>query len=93
MSAAGRSAGASAPTTTSAQRLASAGSSRSDRTLITCIGAPARTSSSTCSARSSRSSSAMSTFGRESVRPYDISVGVHQAFMPTTAAPIEIVAQ
>jgi hypothetical protein len=43
--------------------------------------------------RSSRSESAIRTLGRESVRPYSISAPVHQAFMPTTAAPIEIVAQ
>jgi hypothetical protein len=27
------------------------------------------------------------------VRPYSISAGVHQAFMPTTAAPIDTAAQ
>ena len=35
----------------------------------------------------------MSTFGRESARPNSISGVVHQAFMPTTAAPIDTVAQ
>ena len=40
-----------------------------------------------------RSSSAISTFGRESVRPYSISGVVHHAFMPTTAAPIDVIAQ
>ena len=37
--------------------------------------------------------SAISTLGFESDRPYCISSVVHQAFMPTTAAPIEITAQ
>ena len=44
-------------------------------------------------ARSRRSSSAISTFGRESARPYSISGLVHHAFIPTTAAPSDTVAQ
>ena len=40
-----------------------------------------------------RSSSAMSTLGCESARPYSISGVVHQALSPTTAAPIDVIAQ
>ena len=58
-----------------------------------CIGETARNAASTGSTRSTRSSSAISTFGRESARPYSISGVVHHAFIPTTAAPIDTVAQ
>ena len=83
ISTAGSSAGASAATTTSDHRTAPSGSARSERTAMIARGPPARTASSTTRARSRRSSSAISTLGRESVSPYSISVGVHHAFMPT----------
>ena len=60
---------------------------------MTCIGDVLRSPSSSGRTRSSRSSSAISTLGRESARPYSISGVVHQAFMPTTAAPIDVIAQ
>ncbi len=63
------------------------------RTATSGSGATARRASSTGSTRSTRSSSAISTFGRESARAYSISGGVHQAFIPTTAAPRAMVAQ
>ena len=53
----------------------------------------ARSSSSTDTIRSTRSLSAMTTFGAESARPYRISSVVHHAFMPTHAAPIDTIAQ
>ena len=42
--------------------------------------------------RSSRSSSTMTPWGGIG-EPYSISGVVHHAFMPTTAAPIEVIAQ
>ena len=93
MSAAGSSAGADAGSMTSSQRSAPSGRSPSKRTVMRASGASARRASRTGSTRSTRSPSAMSTLGRESDSPYRISSVVHHAFMPTTAAPIEITAQ
>ena len=63
------------------------GRSRVERTLMRASGRSARSCSRTGRMRSTRSSSAITTFGAESLRPYSSSVVVHQAFMPTTAAP------
>ncbi len=93
MSAGGSAAGASSGRTTSVQRLASSGSSASVRTVITCIGPAWRRPSSTGRMRASRSSSAISTFGRLSASPYSSSGVVHHALSPTTAAPIDVIAQ
>ncbi len=93
MSAGGRSPGACSGRITSDQRDASSGSGRSERTVMTCRGATARSRSRIGSARSSRWSSAISTFGRESDSPNSISGVVHQAFSPTAAAPSEVTAQ
>ena len=51
---------------------------------MTCSGLVVRSSSSIGRIRSTRSPSAMTTFGAESARPYFISSVVHHAFMPTT---------
>ena len=59
------------------------------RTAMMCMGRWAGM----CESRSRRSSSRTITLGSLSLRPYSISGGVHHAFMPTTAAPRDTVAQ
>ena len=74
---------------TSAHRPLPAGNARSVRTARMCnFGGLA-----ICENRSIRSSSAMSTTGALSFSAYSISGVVHHAFIPTTAAPTDNVAQ
>ena len=94
MATAGRVPGSSAAIT-SAQVVALAGRARSVRTVITCSGwdRRTRTASRMWLTRSKRSSSTISTVGWLSSSAYSISCGVHQAFMPTQAAPRAMQAQ
>jgi len=79
----------SASAITLAQVVTPPGAVRSLRTEMMCIGR--------CAGmwfrRSRRSSSAISTSGSLSFSAYSISGAVHQAFMPTTAAPALTMAQ
>ena len=77
----------------SSQCTASSGRSPSALTATTCRGPAPRSPSNRGSTRSNRSASHTSAPAPQSVRPNFISAVVHQAFIPTTAAPSDTVAQ